>query len=188
LCEQACKPNFVSRRTGTAIIPLVPTLLSGSSDLPESHLPPRKPGAALRSGPLLLSYLVLLRVGFTVPPTSLSGRCALTAPFHPYPVPGRQQSGKDRAVYFLLHFPCRRRTSRPAGNPPPTLAVSEHIALWSSDFPLPHPCLPARNWDNGRRLGGAAIARLARANCMITGVTCALPVAYRVCQGLVRKV
>ena len=30
-------------------------------------------------------YLVLLRVGFTLPPISLPGRCALTAPFHPYP-------------------------------------------------------------------------------------------------------
>lgn len=46
----------------------------------------------LRSGPLLLSYLVLLRAGFTLPSPSLSRRCALTlippkraAPFHPYP-------------------------------------------------------------------------------------------------------
>ena len=47
---------------------------------------------ALRSGSLLLSYLVLLRAGFTLPSPSLSRRCALTlippkraAPFHPYP-------------------------------------------------------------------------------------------------------
>ena len=32
----------------------------------------------LRSGPLLLSYLVLLRVGFTLPRASLPERCALT--------------------------------------------------------------------------------------------------------------
>jgi hypothetical protein len=37
-----------------------------------------------RSGPLLLSYLVLLRMGFTLPDESLHPRCALTAPFHPY--------------------------------------------------------------------------------------------------------
>ena len=30
-------------------------------------------------------YLVLLRVGFTVPPPLPDARCALTAPFHPYP-------------------------------------------------------------------------------------------------------
>ena len=48
----------------------------------------------LRSGPLLLSYLVLLRVGFTLPRASLPERCALAlspveraAPFHPYPSP-----------------------------------------------------------------------------------------------------
>jgi hypothetical protein len=29
-------------------------------------------------------YLVLLRVGFTLPPPLLTARCALTAPFHPY--------------------------------------------------------------------------------------------------------
>jgi len=30
------------------------------------------------------SYLVLLRVGFTMPPPLLEARCALTTPFHPY--------------------------------------------------------------------------------------------------------
>jgi len=30
-------------------------------------------------------YLVLLRVGFTLPPPLQAARCALTAPFHPYP-------------------------------------------------------------------------------------------------------
>jgi hypothetical protein len=33
----------------------------------------------------LPAYLVLLRVGFTMPPALLPARCALTAPFHPYP-------------------------------------------------------------------------------------------------------
>jgi hypothetical protein len=41
-----------------------------------------------RSGPLLLSYLVLLRVGFALPVGLLRLRCALTAPFHPYLVRG----------------------------------------------------------------------------------------------------
>jgi hypothetical protein len=40
------------------------------------------------------------------------------------------------AVYFLWYFPCQRRTSRNARNPPLALAVSEHTALRSSDFPL----------------------------------------------------
>src|SRR5437667_10774689 len=33
----------------------------------------------------LPSYLVLLRVGFALPVPLLERRCALTAPFHPYP-------------------------------------------------------------------------------------------------------
>jgi hypothetical protein len=32
----------------------------------------------------LFPYLVLLRVGFAMPRALLRGRCALTAPFHPY--------------------------------------------------------------------------------------------------------
>jgi len=46
-------------------------------------------------------YTVLLPVGFTLPPPLPDARCALTAPFHPYPPsPKRRQ-----AVCFLLHFP-----------------------------------------------------------------------------------
>ena len=71
-----CKPVSVPLRV--AVIHLDRTLLSGSSDLPESK----------RSGPLLLSYLVLLRVGFALPAGLLRPRCALTAPFHPYLVRG----------------------------------------------------------------------------------------------------
>ena len=44
-------------------------------------------------------YLILLRVGFSLPRLLPGARCALTAPFHPYPFP------KKRAVYFLWHFP-----------------------------------------------------------------------------------
>ena len=39
----------------------------------------------LALGPGFPPYLVLLRVGFTLPPPLLTERCALTAPFHPYP-------------------------------------------------------------------------------------------------------
>jgi len=42
-------------------------------------------------------YLVLLQVGFALPPLLPAARCALTAPFHPY-----QQK---LAVCFLWHFP-----------------------------------------------------------------------------------
>ncbi len=43
------------------------------------------PCANLAPGPHIPPYLVLLRVGFTLPPPLLPERCALTAPFHPYP-------------------------------------------------------------------------------------------------------
>ncbi len=46
---------------------------------------------SLALGSCFPPYLVLLRVGFTLPPALLPERCALTAPFHPYPggSPGR---------------------------------------------------------------------------------------------------
>ena len=68
-------------------------------------------------------YLVLLRVGFALPAALLPRRCALTAPFHPYP------GVAARAVYFLWHFPSSGLES--------TLPdVIRHTALRSSDFPL----------------------------------------------------
>src|SRR5256885_14616232 len=88
------------------IIPLASPLLARSSDLPESV------GWAIRAGPTLarrlaLSYLVLLRAGFCLPPVLPRARCALTAPFHPYP-PSRfaLRRGKPRDI------PHRRRLSR----------------------------------------------------------------------------
>jgi len=86
--HRTCKPNSVSRRGGTTVIPLGRASLRDSSDLPGSG------GASSRnarriSSPLL-PYLVLLRVGFALPWLSPARRCALTAPFHPYPgKPGR---------------------------------------------------------------------------------------------------
>jgi len=52
---------------------------------------PSRPARAIRLSPSahpaipFLPYLVLLRVGFAMPRSLLAGRCALTAPFHPYP-------------------------------------------------------------------------------------------------------
>ncbi len=61
--------------------------------------PARAPGEAYSARPRLPPYLVLLRVGFALPAALLRRRCALTAPFHPYP------GIAARAVYFLWHFP-----------------------------------------------------------------------------------
>src|SRR6185295_2684690 len=75
-----------------------------------------------RSGPLLLPYLVLLRVGFALPAESLRPRCALTAPFHPYPTvkPGGLFSVALSVKPGLIRAPP---------------AVSRHVALWRPDFP-----------------------------------------------------
>ena len=81
---------------------------------------PRSLGVG-RAGPALLSYLVLLRVGFTLPSRSPGTRCALTAPFHPYPA--------ERGGVFSVAL-----SVNPAKRDP--LAVSQHVALWSPDFPL----------------------------------------------------
>lgn len=48
---------------------------------PQATYPDRKAG----NGPLCDPYLVLLSVGFAVPVPLPVPRCALTAPFHPYP-------------------------------------------------------------------------------------------------------
>jgi hypothetical protein len=64
------------------VIPLGRTSLYGSSDLPGSCDAPSR--HVHWPKPVLLPYLVLLRVGFALPPPLLAARCALTAPFHPY--------------------------------------------------------------------------------------------------------
>ena len=69
-----------------------------SRDLPGRRLESPHAGA---EAPTRRPYTVLLPVGFTLPLPLPVARCALTAPFHPYPsLPKRGQ-----AVCFLLHFP-----------------------------------------------------------------------------------
>ena len=66
------------------------------------------------------SYSVLLPAGLALPLTLPPARCALTAPFHPYPLPKRQ------AVCFLWRFPWGR----------PRRTLSGAVSVWSPDFPL----------------------------------------------------
>ena len=87
---------------GVTTIPLVPASLTGI----------KQPTRRLRTGrPQSPPYLVLLRAGFCLPPTLPPARCALTAPFHPYPPPPSRASARPRpfdlplAVYFLCHCP-----------------------------------------------------------------------------------
>ena len=82
---------------------------------------PLRDAPAVRPGPGLSAYLVLLPVGFAVPPVSPRARCALTAPFHPYweqlvvrswrlaaaffPPTANFQLPTAPSGIFLLHFP-----------------------------------------------------------------------------------
>ena len=83
--QPACKPGSV-RRSADALhvtaIPLGRRLPGASSNLPGRPDPDIDPetACAISRRP----YSVLLPVGFAVPPTLPSTRCALTAPFHPY--------------------------------------------------------------------------------------------------------
>ena len=125
---------------------------------------PSRPARAIRLSPSahpaipFLPYLVLLRVGFAMPRALLRGRCALTAPFHPYrnsrtsqaprlapALPSRPaQSGSafaghlPAAVCFLWYFPS-------IGLEPNVPDVIRHTALWSSDFPLSKPRSPGKS-------------------------------------------
>ncbi len=76
---------------------------------------------------------VLLRVGFTMRPSSPRARCALTAPFHPY-----RTQGSGGLLSVALSF----------GSP--RLGVTQHPALGSSDFP------PVPWWGTGGRLTGSS--------------------------------
>jgi len=109
-------------------------------------------GASLALGSHFPPYLVLLRVGFTLPPSLLPERCALTAPFHPYPgglavqanlkspSGGPSEKGVAEAVFFLWHWP----SARLEANIPD---VIRHTAL--PEFGLSSPGNPARATISG---------------------------------------
>ena len=100
--EPACKPGSVggSHSSGTRVAARLV-----------------RPTRERRGPRLSLPYLVLLRVGFTLPPVLPPARCALTAPFHPYP----RSAGGMFSVALSVG-------SRPPG-------VTWHPALRSPDFP-----------------------------------------------------
>ena len=106
-------------------IPLGPALLAGSSDLPGGF------GRAVlftthsRARCWAPPYLVLLRAGFCLPPALQPARCALTAPFHPYPPSSRLASRAKAGGMFSV--PLSFELPRPG--------VTRRTALWSSDFP-----------------------------------------------------
>ncbi len=79
-CQTVCKPGSVPAEAGDGHSSGTP--VTGRLVRP-TRAAARKP--TRREYPACRPYLVLLPVGFTVPPPSPGTRCALTAPFHPYP-------------------------------------------------------------------------------------------------------
>lgn len=86
--------RVLSRGEAVTVIPLGRSSPNASSNLPGS---PRGPRFTARSG--LLPYLVLLRMGFTLPP-ALTGAVRSYRTISPLP-----SALRPRAVYFLWHFP-----------------------------------------------------------------------------------
>ncbi len=110
--EPACKPGSVesSHSSGMRI----------AAHLEQPTREPCGPHVAPRGS---LPYLVLLQVGFTLPPVLPPARCALTAPFHPC-----RQVATCLGGLFSVALSVG---SRPPG-------VTWHLALWSPDFPPSH--------------------------------------------------
>src|SRR5216683_1380398 len=105
-------------------IPLGRSLPSASCDRPER----RREGSPGISGYFrnaCRSYLVLLPVGFSLPPPLPAARCALTAPFHPCRPPAPRKGPDGLGGVFLWHFPWGRPRRGLPGTVPP----------WSPDFP-----------------------------------------------------
>src|SRR5712691_1612040 len=118
--ERAGKPNSVPR-------PGFPDRSRDHSSRPEvafglQQPTRRRPAEAGGTGTLPSPYLALLRMGFAVPPPLPSGRCALTAPFHPYR-PDPKETGR-RSVFCGTFLRVAATGCYPACRP-----------LWSSDFP-----------------------------------------------------
>ena len=116
--QPACKPGSVrpERPRGRAVVTAIPlgrSLPTASSNLPGWR--GRKTGPSPCG--LHHPYSVLLPAGLAMPLPLPEARCALTAPFHPYPASG--------AVCFLWRYPW--------GHPRRTLSGA--VSPWSPDFP-----------------------------------------------------
>ena len=143
--KRTCKPNSVvcghsSRRRVAADAHQRPTRrFRHCIEQPCAHRADARAPPWLAPNARIPPYLVLLRVGFTLPPALPPERCALTAPFHPYPgaeaascfrVARSPNRGVAEAVSFLWHWPSMGLEAHVPD-------VIRHTALRSSDFPPP---------------------------------------------------
>ncbi len=112
--QMACKPGSVHHPKAVGW----PFIWDARYRTPRATDPGGDAEMRLAGEPAHRPYLVLLLVGFTMPLPLPAARCALTAPFHPYP-------RHARAVCSLWHFPWGR----------PRRTLSGTIFPWSPDFP-----------------------------------------------------
>ena len=132
--EQVYKPDSVSRRSGTAIIPLGPELLPGSSDLPESYPRPCGRGRSERAAPPPLFGLAPCGV-FPAPDVAIRAVRSYikSRPAGPHLFTLTPQAG--RYIFCGTFRTCQTHPGKP-GQARQILAVSQHTALRSPDFPL----------------------------------------------------
>ena len=109
------KSRPISRVLSRAAIHLGCKSPCSSSNLPRN-----------RADHAIFLYLILLRVGFTVPPLLPVARCALTAPFHPYPAPEFLLQ-KNQGLGGIFSVALSVGSHLPG--------VTWHPAQWSPDFP-----------------------------------------------------
>ena len=128
----ACKPGSVSGGVSprSMAIHLGRPSPGASRDLPG-------PGAETHPPEGMGPYLILLPVGFALPPPLPAARCALTAPFHPYPACPKTGPGGLLSVALSLGSPppgvTRHRVSvEPGLSSPRGLRDpgSGHPAIW----------------------------------------------------------
>src|SRR3546814_5491828 len=95
-------------------------LLDASRDRPGRRR--ENPRGLCPEGPAGRPYLILLRVGFAVPPPLPGARCALTAPFHPYlpSCPRPETSGASEGGLLSVALSL--------GSPPPGVRSEEHTS------------------------------------------------------------
>ena len=125
------KPGFVMLLTALVTIHLERLLPVASSNLPGHDA-----GSHLNGMPFLCPYVVLLRMGFTMPVLLPVRRCALTAPFHPY-------HGLPWRYFFCGTFP----RVAPAGCYPASWSCGARTFLSPAFF----KCLAAVTWPSDRK-------------------------------------
>jgi hypothetical protein len=179
-CQTAHKPGSVppprspmGAMAAVTAIPLGRPLPDASCDRPERRRkgPPGTPGSLPDA---CRSYLVLLPVGFSLPPPLPTARCALTAPFHPCRPPEGCR-GRARRYTFCGTFP----GVAPAGRyPAPYLRGARTFLSPHRGGERPSGRLATQIWPAGPSLSktvssrargqGFAAMPTAAANCFFT--------------------